>query len=110
MGDVINFPVTGKGRGVAVTEPVAPTPDTGKPQVMRCRDIPGECCHKCHDFADDGQDPLMTLLDKRLRVTHSVCCLKFAEATQRRDNALAQERLGKPPHPRLLMPTNECIK
>ncbi len=108
MGDVLEFKKPSGSSPVIVTDRV--TEATGKPVVMRCREIAGECCHKCHDFADDGVDPLMTLLNKRLEVTHSVCCLKFEEATQRRDNALAQERLGKPPHPRLMMPTNECIK
>ncbi len=107
MGDVLEFkPSAGTGKTGSLATPEA----TGKPQVMRCRDIPGECCHKCHDFADDGVEPLLTLLDKRLNVTHSVCCMKFNEAQRRRDNAIAQERLGKAPHPTLLMPTNECIR
>ncbi len=109
MGDVLEFKRPSGSSPVTDRVTMAPV-TTGKPVVMRCRDILGECCHKCHDFADDGVDPLMTLLNKRMEVTHSVCCLKLGEATQRRDNALAQERLGKPPHPRLMMPTNECIK
>ena len=53
--------------------------------IIRCRDILGPCCHSCHDYADDGRDPLMTLLNDRLEVVASVCCLKHAEANRRRN-------------------------
>lgn len=84
--------------------------DDGAPIIVRCRDIAGECCHKCHDYADDGVEALLALLDERLRITHSVCCRKHNEAMRRRDFALAQKRAGKPPNPRILTPTNECIR
>jgi len=107
MGDVIEFkaPESGATPKVIATGTHLARAD-GRPVVIRCRHILGDCCHKCHDFADDGSDPLLTLLNDRLEVVASVCCLKHAEANNRRNKPL---RLR--PNPDTLSgPAPECIR
>ena len=58
----------------------------GECYMIRCRDIPGPCCHECHNAADDGDEGLDGLIGDQGVVVARVCCFKRAEAKRWVDN------------------------